>query len=196
MRKLWAFALGILWTLLLSLSGSAQKSRHDIVVNLGPSTGYGYPSPFRSTNGRVPSLNISGDYSLYDLLSVGLYGAYTYSFYKMKDQTVPGLEYKDIWRGWDVGVRSSFHFSPLILENEKTDLYIAAFFGYSDYSLNFDKKNIHRTLYKYELRDINAGSLAGLRYYLTKTIGLYAEAGLSRKFFLSAGAAINVNPPH
>jgi hypothetical protein len=69
-----------------------------------------------------------------------VYAAYTYSFSRFPDQIIPGLKYKDVWKGWDMGVRSSFHFSSLIMDNEKTDLYITAFFGYTILSLEYDKR--------------------------------------------------------
>ena len=193
MRKPYLFALGIMTMLLLSVSGSAQTRKHDVVINLGPSSGYGYPSPFRPENGRIPAFNLSADFSLNTLLSCGVYAAYTYSFYRFPDQIIPGLKYKDVWKGWDMGVRSSFHFSSLIMDNEKTDLYITAFFGYTILSLEYDKRNIHRTRFNYDLHDINAGNIAGFRYHLTRIVGLYAEAGLSRKFFMSAGASVNIS---
>jgi hypothetical protein len=193
MRKPYLGAALITAVIFFSIvSGNAQTSLHDIVINGGPSSGYGYPNPLRKINGGIPALNMSTDYSLNDFFSFGLYVAYTYVFYKFHDQLMPEVDYKNVWKGWDMGVRSSFHFSSLITENEKTDLYITGFFGYTMQSFVYDKRNIHSNYSDFDIHDVNAGSLAGFRYYLTKTIGIYAEAGLSREFFMSAGACINL----
>jgi hypothetical protein len=44
------------------------------------------------------------------------------------------------------------------------------------------------------VHDVNAGSIAGFRYYIARVIALYFEAGLSREFFMSGGLAFNIHP--
>ena len=172
--------------------GQAQTDKNDVIINLGVSSGYGYPSSLSRQNSGIPAINLSGDYSLTRLISVGFYSAYTYSFYKFEFPTVPPTEYKDVWKGWDVGIKSTFHFSPLILKNEDWDLYIAAFFGYANHSLIFDRKHDNGHV-SYHVGEINAGSILGFRYYLSRNIGLYAEAGVSRRFFAGGGLSLNIN---
>ena len=179
--------------LFITSIGQAQTDKNDIVINLGVSSGYGYPSSLYRENSGIPAINLSGDYSLNRLISLGLYGAYTYTFHKFQYPTMPQIEYKDIWKGWDVGIKSSFHVSPFIIKNEDWDLYIAAFFGYASHSLVFDRKNVDNDHINYHVGEINAGSMLGFRYYLSRNIGLYGEAGVSRKFFAGAGLSLNIN---
>ncbi len=179
--------------LFITSIGQAQTDKNDIVINLGVSSGYGYPSSLYRENSGIPAINLSGDYSLNRLISLGLYAAYTYTFHKFQYPTMPEIEYKDVWKGWDIGIKSTFHVSPFIIKNEDWDLYIAAFFGYASHSLVFDRKNVDNDHINYHVGEINAGSMLGFRYYLSRNIGLYAEAGVSRKFFAGAGLSLNIN---
>ncbi|HEY7159988.1 MAG TPA: hypothetical protein VH815_01960 [Acidobacteriota bacterium] len=179
--------------LFITLIGQAQTDKNDVIINLGVSSGYGYPSSLYRANSGIPAVNLSGDYSLNRFLSVGLYAAYTYTFYKFQYPGIPETEYKDVWKGWDVGIKSAFHFSPFLLNNEDWDLYIAAFFGYASHSLVFDRKHPGSDHISYHVGEINAGSMLGFRYYLSRNIGLYAEAGVSRKLFGGGGLSFNIN---
>lgn len=184
------FLIGSL--LFIASVGHAQTDKNDIVINLGVSSGYGYPSSLYRSNSGIPAVNLSGDYSLNRLVSVGLYSAYTYTFYRFQYATMPEVDYKDVWKGWDVGIKSTFHVSPFIIKNEDWDLYIAAFFGYANHSLVFDRKHDSGHI-NYHVGEINAGSVLGFRYYLSRNIGLYAEAGVSRRFFGGGGLSLNIN---
>jgi hypothetical protein len=180
--------------LFISSTGTAQTSKNNIAINFGLSSGYGYPSLLYSENCNcIPAANLSGDYSLNRLFSVGIYGAYTYTFFKFEDYLTPGINYKDVWKGWDIGVRGSFHFSPFIMNNKKTDLYVAAFIGDAIYSLVYDKKNIYHDSLNQKVNSVNIGGIAGVRYYITGIIGLYVESGLSGKFFMSGGISFNIS---
>jgi hypothetical protein len=178
--------------LFIASIGQAQTDKNDIVINLGVSSGYGYPSSLYRDNSGIPAINLSGDYSLTRLVSVGFY-THTHTFYKFQYPTMPEVEYKDVWKGWDVGIKSTFHVSPFIIKNEDWDLYIAAFFGYANHSLVFDRNNADNGHINYSVGEINAGSILGFRYYLSRNIGLYAEAGVSRKFFAGGGLSFNIN---
>ncbi len=97
---------------MFTTSVRAQQRGHEIIVNLGASSGYGYPSGLTSTeNGGIPTLNLHFEKSAGRYFSIGPYIAYTYSFYKFDN---PQTGYKDVWKGWDVGIRGSFHLGPLI----------------------------------------------------------------------------------
>jgi len=183
----------IVFLLILATIGHTQTDKNDIVINAGVSSGYGYPSSLYRDNSGIPSINLSGDYSLTRLVSVGFYTAYTYTYYKFAYPTMPATEYKDVWKGWDIGIKSTFHVSPFIMKSEDWDLYIAAFFGYANHSLVFDRKRVDNGHINYHVGEINAGSILGFRYYLTRNIGLYAEAGVSRKFFAGGGLSLNIN---
>ena len=179
--------------LFIASIGQAQTDKNDAIINLGVSSGYGYPSSLYRSNSGIPAINLSGDYSLNRLLSVGIYSAYTYTFYKFQYPDMPETEFKDVWKGWDLGIKSSFHFSPFILQNEYWDLYVAAFFGYARHSLVFDRKHVYNGHLDYHVGEINAGSILGFRYYLSRNIALYTEAGVSRKFFAGGGLSFNIN---
>src|SRR5690348_6191357 len=93
--------------LLACIVSNAQNTKKDLLVNIGASSGYGYPSKLPETeNSGIPTVNLGADYSLTNFLSAGPYVAYTYSFYKFKH---PQVGYKDVWKGWDVGVRGNLH---------------------------------------------------------------------------------------
>ena len=72
----------IVFLLILATIGQAQTDKNDILINAGVSSGYGYPSSLYRDNSGIPSINLSGDYSLTRLVSVGFYAAYTYTYYK------------------------------------------------------------------------------------------------------------------
>ena len=183
--------LSLIPILFITSTGRTQTNKNDLLINFGPSSSYGYPSGLAEReNSGIPSLNLSGDYSLSKLFSLGLDGAYTYSFYKYN---FPPVFYKDIWKGWDIGVRNAFHISPFIAKNEKADLYMAAFFGYTNRFLVYDQTNIYRDSLNYKVDAISIGILLGLRYFITKNFGLYIETGLSRKFSMSGGISFNIN---
>jgi len=142
--------------LFITSIGQAQTDKNDIVINVGVSSGYGYPSSLYRENSGIPVINLSGDYSLTRLVSVGVYTAYTYTFYKFEYPDMPETEYKDVWKGWDVGIKSTFHVSPFLMKNEDWDLYIAAFFGYANHSLVFDRKHVDNGHINYHVGEINA----------------------------------------
>jgi hypothetical protein len=171
--------------------GLSQFKKKDLLINAGIASGTGYPgSPGTTANGGIPTTNLSTEYTFINLLSLGIYGAYTYSYFKFDH---PQVGYKDVWKGWDVGIKSTFHFSPLFIKNETHDLYLAAFAGYTTRAMVYDKSNIYRDFLNYKVDDFSFGGILGYRYLLTPKVGLYGEAGLSRKFFLGGGASLNIN---
>jgi hypothetical protein len=173
--------------------GNAQTTKNSISINFGLSSGHGYPSHlYRENCNCIPSINLSANYSINELFSAGIYGAYTYTYFKYKNYLEPLITYEDIWKGWDIGIRGSFHFSPLIIKNKNFDLYTTAFIGGALYSLEYDKKNIYHDSLNQKFNAINIGGLLGFRYYITQVIGLYAEGGLSRKFFIGGGVTLNI----
>jgi hypothetical protein len=182
----------IISILFITFIGRAQTNKKNLLINFGPSSGYGYPTGLYRENSRIPALNLSADYSLNKLFSLGIYTAYTYSFYKVHFPPTPEIDYKDVWKGWDIGVRGIFHISPFIIKNEKIDLYMGPFFGYTNHSLVYDKKNIYRDSLNFKKDAVNAGGIFGFRYYITKNVGLYAEAGMARKFFMNGGVSFNL----
>ena len=181
------FFLTISVSLFLTLVGWTQNKKNDILINSGVSSGYGYPSELGrvdTENSGIPTLNLNGEYSLNDYFSLGLYSAYTYSFYKY-DNPISG--YKDVWKGWDIGIKSTIHVSPFFIKNKNADLYFTAFSGYTSRSLVYDKSNIYRDSLNYNVDAFSIGGILGFRYLITRQFGLYVESGISRKFFIGGG---------
>jgi hypothetical protein len=177
-------------TLLFGITASAQNSTKSVTINLGLSAeGYGFPNYLYEQPQRnfLPTLNLYGEYFLGKIFSVGFYSAYTYNYYKFHDYVYPSDSYKDNWRGWDLGLRYMFHLNPILIKTDKIDLYAAGFSGYTSRSLVYDKKNIYRDTLNYNIDALSVGGLLGGRYFISKHVGVYGEAGFSRQLFLGAG---------
>jgi hypothetical protein len=186
--KFLATCLTIVVLLFISLDGFAQNNRNKYVFRIGGSSGYGYPSGLTSTeNSGIPTINLTGEYFLNKLVGLGFYAAYTYSFYKF-DNPLDG--YKDVWKGWDIGVRGMLHVGSLFLKNNKADLYLGVFTGYVTRSLQHDISNIYRDSLDYRIVAMNTGGIIGFQYLLNHRIGFYSEAGFSRKFFIGGGISL------
>lgn len=177
----------------ITFIGNAQTNKNSISINFGLSSGHGYPSHLSRENCNcISTINASAHYSISELFSAGVYGAYTYTYFKYKNYLEPLLLYEDVWKGWNFGIRGSFHVSPLIIKNRNIDLYTTAFIGAAIYSLEYDKKNIYRDSLNRKFNAMNIGGLLGFRYYVTRVIGFYAEGGISREFFIGAGVSLNI----
>lgn len=181
--------LTVLAIFLFTKSGLTQTNKKELTVNFGLSDeGYGYPNNLQDVASNVcPTINLYSEYFLDNLFSIGIYGAYTYSYFKFHDYTYPADSYKDAWKGWDFGLRYTFHFSQIFTRNKKTDLYLSAFSGYTTRALVYDKKNIYRDDLNYDTDAFGVGGILGARYFISNRIGVYGEAGFSRKLFLGGG---------
>lgn len=112
------------------------------------------------------------------MFSLGLYGAYTDSYYKFEDYYYPTDSYKDAWRGWDVGLRYTLHLGTAFIKNERTDVYLSAFSGYTSRSLAYDKTNIYRDSLNYSIKALSIGGIIGFRYFISEQVGLFEEVRL------------------
>ena len=179
---------------LITTSGLTQTYKKTFAINFGLSEeGYGYPNSLPETQTNIlPTVNLYCEYFFDKAFSIGLYGAYTYSYYKFHDFTYPSESYKDAWEGWDLGLRYTLHLSPILIKNEKIDLYLSAFSGYTKRALVYDKKNIYRDSLNYNTDAFSVGGILGVRYFISKKIGVYGEAGLSRKTFLGGGVTYQI----
>jgi hypothetical protein len=176
--------------LFFSATGLGQTHKGYILLNAGLSSGYGYPSKLTSTeNSDVSTANLSGEYFLNKYFSIGPYAAYTYQFYKFQH---PDFPYKDVWRGWDFGLRTNFNFSPAFFRDEQAIIYLTAFGGYSTFAMRHDRENIYRQFIDFENSGFSADGIAGFRYFIKRRFGLYAEAGMSRKFFVGGGVSLRL----
>ncbi len=196
MKKVYlTFFFTISAILLIATNGLTQSYKKNFSINLGLSAeGYGYPNRLyeQPQNNSIPTLNFYGEYSLCKIFSLGLYGAYTYNYYKFHDYAYPDDSYKDAWKGWDFGLRYTFHLTPILIKNGQIDFYVAAFSGYTSRSFVYDKKNIYRDSLNYSINALSVGGLLGFRYFISKHIGVYGEVGLSKDIFLGAGVTYQV----
>ncbi|MFZ6025177.1 MAG: hypothetical protein ACOYVG_12075 [Bacteroidota bacterium] len=169
------------------LLAQAQTNKGSLIINLGASSGYGYPTGLKSTeNSGIPTLDFHAEYSLHKIFSFGPYIAYTYSFDQFDN---PQVGYKDVWKGWDIGLRGTLHVGSIFLQNEKADLYITSFAGYITRALVYDRTNIYRDSLNYKTNDFGAGGIVGFHYFFNNRLGLYIETGISKEFFIGGGVA-------
>jgi hypothetical protein len=194
MKNLYLIFFFTMSAIFLIVTNGMSQANKSFAVNLGLSAqGYGYPNRLyeQPQTNPTPTINLYGEYFLGKIFSLGFYGAYTYNYYKFHDYVYDD-SYKDAWRGWDFGLRYTCHLSPIFIKNDKTDLYLAAFSGYTTRSFVYDKKNIYRDSLNYSIDALSIGAILGFRYFISKQIGVYGEAGLSRDIFLGAGVTYQI----
>lgn len=180
--------------LLFSKSGLTQTHNKGITINIGLSDeGYGYPNNLSDYSSNIcPTINLYSEYFFDKLFSVGIYGAFTYSYSKYENDVNPEVNEKNVWKGWDFGLRYTLHFSPVLSMKKNTDLYLSAFFGYTTRKAVYDQKNIYRDILNYNTDALSVGGILGFRYFLSEKVGLYAEAGLSRQLFFGGGVTYDL----
>lgn len=171
----------------------AQTEKKDIVINVGVYSGYGYKErePFLETSG-IPTMSISAECFINKYIAIGSYMSYTYVYDEVIGTT---QKTKDVWRGWDLGLKPTFHFNPLLPEGliKRTDIYIAGFGGYAYRALRYDKKNIYRDSLNYNVSDLNTGAILGFRYLFNNKLALYGELGKSSRWFIGGGITVTIN---
>ena len=173
-----------------ALGANAQHDKGDLLLNLGLSSGYGYPNGLPETeNSGNPTVNFHAEYSLNKFIGIGIYGAFTYSFYKYDNSP---QSYKDNWSGWDMGARVTLHIASFFTKNEKADLYVAGFSGYTRMALVLDQNDIYRDSLDYRVKAFSAGPIIGFRYAISQRFAFYLEAGTSRKFFVGGGVTFKI----
>lgn len=186
---MWHVLLLFLLSVALMPFVQAQSGRGDFTASLGVFSNNGYRGgTFPAPATGAGTVNLAVEYRFSRLFSAGPYASYTYSWYHY-DFSQPN--YTEEWKGWDIGARGSFHFSPLIMKKDKVDLYVSAFVGYVGMNMVYDKNNIYRDTLNYSEHALNAGVIAGGRFYFNKHVGLYAEAGLAREAFIGGGVSLN-----
>lgn len=184
------------WVIFLTLfcisNLEAQTKAKDIVLNLGAYSGYGNQQrePFTENSG-IPAMNAGIEYFFNKYFAIGSYVTYTYVYDKFVGSTE---RYKDVWRGWDIGIKPTFHFNPLLTERtaNKVDIYLSGFGGYSYRALRYDKTNIYRDSLNYSTEGISVGGIIGCRFYASKKIGLYGELGKSHRWFIGGGVILKL----
>jgi hypothetical protein len=142
-------------------SGQARYDKGDVLLNAGIGLGYYYA-------GGVP-LQLSGEFAVNDVISVGPYFGYTSYTYNWG---FGGGRWR--YTFLDLGVRGSYHFSELFeIRNEKIDVYGGAFLGYliSSYSGDdFGTSNPYGG-------GLRLGIHVGARYFFSEKVAGYGELG-------------------
>jgi len=181
--------LSIICSVFFLLSSANAQNKNAFLISFGPSSnGYGYPIGLGATaTNSIPTTNLFVEYGISDRITFGVYGAYTNWYDEFVD---PQVGYKDEWKGVDLGVRGTYHSRPLIFKN--LGFYLSPFVGYTHRSMVYDKTNIYRDELNYKVDAITIGGLTGLRYWFLPFFGVYAEAGISRKFFVGGGATFRI----
>lgn len=180
-------------TLVCTSNLQAQTKAKDIVLNLGAYSGYGHQQrePFTEGSG-IPAMSAGAEYFFSKYFAIGSYITYTYVYDKFVGTTE---RYKDVWRGWDIGVKPTFHFNPLLTEHlmNKIDIYLSGFGGYAYRALRYDKTNIYRDSLNYSIDGLRAGGMIGFRYFTSNNLGLYGELGKSNRWFIGGGVTVMLN---
>jgi len=184
--------------LLLLLSGTlcAQNKKNDFIINAGFSSGDGHTiKPYPREDG-INTFNLNCEYYFNPVISAGLYGIYYRNTYKWESNTAVNYGYKDIWQGFNAGVKTTYHAGSLLKVNTKyIDLYLTAFGGFRNFSykeVGINSVNIYADLLDYKIHSFSAGGIAGFRYLFSKKWGMYTEVGLSRELFINAGFTLTL----
>jgi len=173
----------------------AQNKKGDVYVQLGVSNGYGYPIELTAlSEDNIPAVNFGVGYCVNELYHVGFYSAYTYNHFT---HDYPPPAFKDVWKGWDIGIKNTFHIGRLLLKNDKLDLYVGAITGYTQRSRVYipetEPPGYYYDILNYKEDAFTIGALAGIKYFITKRLDLYGEMGFSREFFIGGGVSIKLN---
>ena len=185
MRRLFLITvLAIGSIVFLEIPAQSQYKKNDILLHFGGYSGLGYPTGVSNAMSNIPTLRLGGDYLLNKFFNIGAYVAYTYNYFEFDH---PTSGYKDVWKGWDLGMRTELHIGSFFIKNENWDLYLASSLGYIDRSMIYDKSNIYRDFLNYTVKTLGVSASLGLRARLNKVVGAYGELGLSRQFFGGAG---------
>jgi len=173
----------------------AQNKKGDIYLQIGVSSGYGYPTELTSLDkSSIPTISFGAGLCVNKLYHVSFYAAYTYSYFTY-NYTLP--EYKDVWKGWDIGIKNTFHVGKLLLKTDKLDPYIGVFTGYTQrsrvYISDIGPPGYYYDILNYKEHAFTIGGLAGLKYFISKRLDLYGEMGYSRGLFIGVGVSLKLN---
>lgn len=143
------------------VSAQGRYSKGDVLLNAGIGLGYYYA-------GGVP-LQVSAEWAVNDLISVGPYFGYTSYSYNW------GFDRRRRFSFIDIGVRGSYHFNDIFeITNEQVDVYGGVFLGYSVSSSSGD--DFFGVSNPYPSRVVG-GIHIGARYYFTEKVAGFAELG-------------------
>jgi hypothetical protein len=173
---------------------NAQDKKRDIYIDIEGLSSYGYPAELSGlSRSSIPTLGVGVGVAISKFYHAGLYVGYTYDYFIFED---PQSGYKDVWKGWDLGIKNTFHIGKLFLKTEKLDPYIGVITGYTQRSrVHISKTNIpdfYYDLLNYEEDAITIGGLGGVKYFISKGVALFGEMGITRMFFIGGGISIRL----
>ena len=175
-------------TLLLPAQNMAYEQGNKL-LNAGFSLGYYGYGYFGNRSGFTVPLNASLEYGITEQISVGPYAGYARWSYRYN----AGFgETKYSWTFLAVGARGSFHYTEILNEltdgdinEEKVDLYVSLLLG-----LEFRSYNDDSDLDYYGNETVfRLGPNLGVRYLLTRNVGIYVEGGRGTFGWLNLGLA-------
>jgi hypothetical protein len=165
--------------------GVDQKVLINAGIGLGPTGGYDM---------GIPPVSASVDYKLPISLPITVGGIFTFAQWKYSVSvptvtgTYPNISYGSkgydfVWNNIGIGARGAYHFNLM----RNLDIYAGLTLGYVIQT--FDGENISG----YEgVSFFLFGANFGARYFFTKSIGAYLEAGYSGLQFASLGLAVKL----
>ena len=181
---------------LFSFSARAQYAKGDITANLGISLGvigyggYGYYNG--GTTGSLP-LSANVEYSINDQFAIGGYLGYYSRSYKY---TWNGNNYRDRWSITSLGVRGSYHATPLLndlldanMSEEKWDIYASLLLGYEVYSWKNGYEGTGFVRDNASSGAVDFGTVIGARYFFNPKFGAFAELGRGSFGLLTVGVS-------
>ncbi len=176
MKKILVFIVALL-TLNYSFSRMGKDLKPGtsfLNVGVGVLSNYGP----KSYNTIIPPIGISYDLTVANDISIGLYGGTTMKRFTFVDNYKMGVNY------YIVGIRPCYHAQKFLFLSSKIDPYIGAILGYN-FAIEDDPQH-RRALYNYGANKLDkplGGLFVGARYFLSKSTGLFLEAGLGVAVF-------------
>jgi hypothetical protein len=156
------------------------------IIVTGVDDGYG-------ENTLVPPLNIAFDYGakFHDNIPVSFGGMIAYAR-DSHTEKAGGVEYKWVYDYFFIGFRGAFHFTEIV-KVDYLDLYAGIIAGWEfvDDSYSSSNKSSFNS-YKAKGDRFTAGLFAGVRYYLTKNVGIFSELTFGGPGLLNIGAAFKL----
>jgi hypothetical protein len=155
--------------------GIDQKLLLNAGIGLGPTGGYDL---------GMPPISVSIDYKLPIKLPITVGGIFTFARWKYS-YSIPfsNLDYDFAWNNIGLGARGMYHFNFV----KNLDTYAGLTLGYVIQT--FDGGDYTGNLYE-GVSFFLFGANVGVRYFFTKAIGAYLEAGYSGLQFVSLGLTL------
>jgi hypothetical protein len=148
--------------LLCAVGATSQAQYVEGKSYLGPRVGMG-------ANGSAAAFGAGFEYGVTPEIGVG--GVFDYYQYSYTPFTIYGGKYTYVV----FGVQGNYHFGKALKWDSKIDPFVGAVLGYQSISWSWD--NQAYSLWSASSSGLVFGGQAGLRYFVSPTIGLYGQFG-------------------